>query len=208
MPAEEPNEHPASKTQRPKRHANSFCPSNRSIPDHINDPANQSNVKDIHTACAELKRNFFITPTMEIMLESLTTALLDFSVQAHSLTSMHINVIRAIAIILFKTDHNNKTDLIANSINKKLEEPLALLEQIAKTLTENNSDMQTLQPTIKRVEEAADGVYSSIADVKDTIEILSPAVNSLQSKIEDLSAKATSISNSNFITSNNQQMYS
>jgi methyl-accepting chemotaxis protein len=208
MPAEEPDEHPGSKTQRPKRHANSLCPSNRSIPDLINDPANQSNVKDVHMVHTELERKFFITPTTEIMLESLTTALLDFSIQAHSLTPMHIDVIRTIAILLFKTDHDNKTNLIANSINEKLEEPLAHLEQIAKTLNENNSDMQTLQSTIKRVKEAVDGVYSSIVDVKDTIEILSPAINSLQSKIEDLSAKATSISNSNSIASNNRQTYS
>ncbi|KAG2145731.1 hypothetical protein BD769DRAFT_1660842 [Suillus cothurnatus] len=174
MPAEEPDEHSGSRTQRPKCHVNSFRPSNRSIPNLINDPANQSNVKDIHTACAELERKFFITPTTEIMLESLTTALLDFSIQAHSLTPMHVNVIRAIAIFLFKTNHDNKTNLIANSINEKLKEPLACLEQIAKTLTKSNSDMQTLQSMIKRVEEAADGVYSSIVDVKDTIEILSP----------------------------------
>src|SRR5580765_1353153 len=108
MSIEESNEPQGSKNNRPKCHANSFRPSNRSIPDLINDPANQLSIRDEQMARAELEQKLFITPAMEITLESLTTMLLNFLVQAHSLTPMHVDVIRAIAILLFKTDHDCK----------------------------------------------------------------------------------------------------
>ncbi|KAG2066509.1 hypothetical protein BDR04DRAFT_1160178 [Suillus decipiens] len=71
----------------------------------------------------------------------------------------------------------------------KLEEPIARLEKLANTITERNSNQIILQAMIKRVEEAADSVYSNIVDVKDTIKLLSPAVNSLKTKIDKLATK-------------------
>ncbi|KAG1864073.1 hypothetical protein C8R48DRAFT_672790 [Suillus tomentosus] len=126
---------------RPKRGAATFRPPNRSIPELINNPANNSTIIDEATARAELERRFFITPATEITIESLTTALLDFTVQANSLTPMHIDIIRAIAILLVKTDHAKKTKLLADAMIERLMEPLMKLEEIA---TKHESKMEIL----------------------------------------------------------------
>ncbi|KAG1885400.1 hypothetical protein F4604DRAFT_1918096 [Suillus subluteus] len=194
MSTEEPEDTQGSRVPntRPKRNANTFHPSNRSIPDLINDPATQSSVKDENTACAELEKKLLLTPAAEITLDFLTTALLDFSVQAHSLTPMHVDILRAMAILLFKTDHNRKANILANSINTLLEEPINHLEKLAGTHTKRSNKIPVLQKTIKRVEEAADGVYSSIADIKNAIEVIAPSINSLQSQVKDLNSKTLS----------------
>ncbi|KAG1798410.1 uncharacterized protein BJ212DRAFT_1488597 [Suillus subaureus] len=194
MTTEEPEDTQGSRAPntRPKHNANTFCPSNRSIPNLINDPATQSSVKDKNTAHAELEKKLLLTPAAEVMLDSLTTALLDFSVQAHSLTPMHMDVLRAIAILLFKTDHDRKANILANSINALFEEPINRLKKLAGAHTKRTNKIPVLQQTIKRVEEAADRVYSSIADIKNAIKVITPSINSLQSQVEDLNSKTLS----------------
>ncbi|KAG1807040.1 uncharacterized protein BJ212DRAFT_1303681 [Suillus subaureus] len=90
------------------------------------------------------------------------------------------------------TQQTNPMLKMSKCISTKLEGPITHLEKIISTITEKDPDQIVIQAMIKRVEEVADGVYSSIADIKDTIKILTPAVNSLQTKIKDLMTKTLS----------------
>lgn len=175
MSSDLPEGSQGTKSNRPKRHAASFRPSNRSIPDLIHDPANKSNITDEQTARAELEARLFITPAAEINIDTLATALLDFTVQAHSLTPMHIDIMRAIAILMLKTDQETKAQIIAESINKLINNPITRLEEIIKN--QFNKDDQS---NTTRTEGAIDIISNKLEEVKTTVENLSPSLKLLQ----------------------------
>ncbi|KAG1801729.1 uncharacterized protein BJ212DRAFT_1305024 [Suillus subaureus] len=162
------------KSNRPKCHA-AYRPSNRSIPDLINDPANKSTIIDKQSARAELETRLFITPAAEINIDTLATALLNFTVQAHSLTSMHIDIMRAIAILMLKTDQERKAQIIADLVNNLIHKSMACLEEII----ENQANKDT-QSTTARMEETMNNISSKLEEVKTTVENLSPSLRLLQ----------------------------
>ncbi|KIK37439.1 hypothetical protein CY34DRAFT_109093 [Suillus luteus UH-Slu-Lm8-n1] len=144
-----------------------------SIPKLISDPANKFLVTDEQMARAEVEGRLLITPANEISIDTLTTALLDFSVQAHSLTPMHINIIRAIANLLFKTDHDKKLRHIASSVTSMLEEPLNRLEELARI---KSSEADTGKNT------------DLLTNLKNSVECISPSIKNLQ---DNLTSAAT-----------------
>jgi hypothetical protein len=109
-----------------------FRSSKRSIPELLNNPATASDIINKCTVRIALETRLFITPVAEITIDTLTTVLLEFSVQAPSLTPMHIDTICAIAILLFKTDHEQK-------VTQKNRYKAALLSGL-----DNNTNDQTI----------------------------------------------------------------
>ncbi|KAG1854753.1 hypothetical protein C8R48DRAFT_660903 [Suillus tomentosus] len=191
MSADPPEGSQNAKPSRPKRNVPSFRPTNRSIPDLISDPANKSAIIDEQTARAELEGRLFITPAAEINIDTLTTALLDFTVQAHSLTPMHIDIIRAIAILLFKADHEKKTKHIAESVTSLLEGSVNRLEEIAKTQTNKEDNGGNTDSFTEKAEEAINAVNNSLKDIKNNIDHISPTIKKLQDNL----TSSTSIEN-------------
>ncbi|KAG2751692.1 hypothetical protein P692DRAFT_20383399 [Suillus brevipes Sb2] len=105
MSAEPPENSQYARATRSKCNAIRFKPSKRSIPEFINDPSNQSAITDEHSTRVELESRLLITRAAKASIDTLATTLLDFSVQAPSLTPMHVDVIRAIAILFNVSFH-------------------------------------------------------------------------------------------------------
>jgi hypothetical protein len=176
MSSEPPESSQGTKSTRPKHHAISFRPSNRSIPELINDPANKSPIVNEQTARAELETRLFITPAVEINTDVLATALLDFTVQANSLMPMHINILKAIAILIFKVDHERKSRLIANSVSILLDSPITWLEELIENHTNMEDNATSLNMTLEKTGEA----MKTISNKLDTIKTSFEAIKNLQ----------------------------
>ncbi|KAG2130233.1 hypothetical protein DEU56DRAFT_955912 [Suillus clintonianus] len=180
MSTDPPENSQNTKQTRPKRNAVTFRSSKRSIPELISDPSNTSEIIDEQSARTVLESRLFITPAAEITIDTLTTALLDFTVQAPSLTPMHIDIIRAIAILLFKTDHNQKAKTISDAISKQLEEPLTRLNKLANTNIQENANLDAINETMKKAEASIDKITNTIEEIKNTIEQITPTINTAQ----------------------------
>jgi hypothetical protein len=88
-------------------------PTNRSIPDILDNPQNPSNVIDAATARIELTSRGMMIPVSGASIESLIESLLEFTLQAPGLTRLHVDIIRAIAIMLDQADYTAKAQRIA-----------------------------------------------------------------------------------------------
>ncbi|KAG2063974.1 hypothetical protein BDR04DRAFT_1184795 [Suillus decipiens] len=178
MSSDIPESSQGAKLNRPKCNAATFRPSNRSIPDLINDPANKSSIIDEQTARVELETRLFVTPAAEINIDTLTTALLDFTVQAHLLTPMHINIMRAIAILMLKSDQERKAQIITNTVNNLIDNLAAHLEEIIESQANKINHI-----SIGRTEEAMDMVSNKLEEFKTTINNLTPSLKLLQDEL-------------------------
>jgi hypothetical protein len=180
-----------------------FRPSNRAIPDLISNPPDGSEITDERSARAELEKRLFITLATEITMESLITALLDFTIQGHSLSPMDIGIIRAIAILLYKTDHNKKAQTIATAITDLLSDPLAKLDEVTTSRRQGNDEESAqLNAAIKHVEEIADSLTSTIRTAQNTMEKLTPSLISAQTQLDTITDKALTLSRLGVTSSN------
>lgn len=89
-------------------------PTNRSIPDILDNPQNPSNVIDAATARIELTSRGMMICVSRASIETLIESLLEFTLQAPGLTRLHVDIIRAIAIMLDQADYAAKAQRIAN----------------------------------------------------------------------------------------------
>ena len=192
MASVEPEGPQGSKSTRPKRNAQNYRPSGRSIPDLINDPITPSQVTDELSARAELEKRFLLTPTAEITIDTLTTALLDFTIQTPSISVLSVEILRAIAILLFKADHDKKAKLIAASVTTLLEETISRFEGSMKEKEDSMEiEKANLISTTARAEDAADAICSGTKEIKGIIDILTPSLDSVQSQLNSLATKIT-----------------
>jgi len=192
MASVEPEGPQGSKSTRPKRNTQNYRPSGRSIPDLINDPITPSQVTDELSARAELEKRFLLTPTAEITIDTLTTALLDFTIQTPSISVLSVEILRAIAILLFKADHDKKAKLIAASVTTLLEETISRFEGSMKEKEDSMEiEKANLISTTARAEDAADAICSGTKEIKGIIDILTPSLDSVQSQLNSIATKIT-----------------
>ncbi|KAG2123615.1 hypothetical protein BD769DRAFT_1669818 [Suillus cothurnatus] len=169
-----------SQQSRPKQHAAMFRSSKRSILELLNDPATASDIINEHTARIALETRLFITPVAEITIDTLTTALLEFSVQAPSLTPMHIDIICAIAILLFKTDHEQKANIISDAVCTHLEKPLTWLNKMIDNTPTDGVNLESLNEALKKMEASVDKITNAMKEMKESVDKLAPSINSTQ----------------------------
>ncbi|KAG0692217.1 hypothetical protein DFH29DRAFT_1009072 [Suillus ampliporus] len=182
------------KNSRPKRGNNAtYRPSGRSIPDLLSDPVLSSQVTNENTARSELEKHFLITPATEITMDSLITALLDFTIQTPSLSVMCIDIIRAVAILLLKTDHEMKTNKIATAVIDLISDSINRLENtLSKKDLNTELENANVVATIARAEDAADGVLSSVEEIKNIVNLLTPSLDSVQTHLNTFATKTSS----------------
>lgn len=185
MAAEPPENSQNTRIARLKCNAVTFKPSKRSIPELINDLANLSTIIDEHTARVELESRLFITRAAETSIDTLATALLNFSAQAPSLTPMHVDVIRAIAILLFKTDHDQKARNISNAICSLLEHPINKLSKLVDNNTNEENSNQNLNETIKKAEATINKLSTSMKMIKESVDQLAPTIKMIQNNLDE-----------------------
>ena len=184
MSADEPSSSQTPKTIRPKWNATGYRPSGRSIPELLSDPIMQLQIVDVNSTRAELEKHFFITPTSEITIDTLTTALLDFTIQTPGLSVLCTDILWAIAILLFKVDHDKKMNKIAEAIKSILVESMTQLEEsMQRKGLSLELEKTNLISLTARAEDAADTVASSINEAKGIIDLLTPSIDSLQTKL-------------------------
>jgi uncharacterized phage infection (PIP) family protein YhgE len=114
--------------------------------------------------------------------------------------------IRAVAFILEEHALDETASKIATQIIEAISPHIATIQATSEALTSssialtntdtphanNASTLASLKATATRIEDAADGVYSSIKDVKNTIELLSPSLNTTQHQLNTLATTIAS----------------
>jgi hypothetical protein len=108
--------------------------------------------------------------------------------------------IRAVAFILDEHASIETANTIAKHILGVISPHIATIQATSEALSTTSisltnantrADFTTLKATASRIENVADGVLSSIKDVKNAIEILSPSLDSTQHQLNSIATKIT-----------------
>ncbi|KAG1884385.1 hypothetical protein F4604DRAFT_1919560 [Suillus subluteus] len=101
-------------------------------------------------------------------------ALLHFTVQSHTLTSMHIDIMRAVAILMLKNDQERKTQIITDLVNNLIDKSTVQLEEIIENQANKDNHSNTA-----RTEETTNTISNKLEEVKTTVKNLSPSLKLL-----------------------------
>ncbi|KAH7917776.1 hypothetical protein BV22DRAFT_1131056 [Leucogyrophana mollusca] len=151
----------------------------RARSDLIANSNQQSIVKSAISAKKFLYEKGFHIPAAGITIETLSTALLEFSTTAPNLSALHVDTIRAIAILLEEACLERSTSHIINALKAQMEGPLALLGEQTEKLEAMIERSKKSAETMTRVTEEV----STLLD--NSTELLESAVVSAVTHIDE-----------------------
>ncbi|KAH7917500.1 hypothetical protein BV22DRAFT_981595, partial [Leucogyrophana mollusca] len=121
--------------------------------DLITNPGQPTSIKTVSSARNFLASKGLVLTSAAPTIDSLSSALLEFTNTAPNLTALHYDTLRAIAILMEDSCVERSTASIIQALAKHVEGPLALLEQKATELEEAANRNTTTAETLTRVAE-------------------------------------------------------
>ncbi|KAG1828668.1 hypothetical protein EV424DRAFT_1536412 [Suillus variegatus] len=134
-------------------------PTNRSIPELISNPATPSKVIDAATARAELVSKGMLIPAAGATINDLVNALFEFTISTPGVTQLQRDMLRAIAILLGKADHEQKAKKIAETTSFHM---TGTIERLEKAVDSHEGKITALDSFINEVRDSIDSAMSRL----------------------------------------------
>lgn len=159
MPANEIDD-PAPLRISPRNKENMLLrPTNRSIPELINNPATPSKVTDAKTARAELVSKGMLIPAAGATIEDLINALFEFTINTPGVTQLQRDMLRAITILLGQADHEQKAKKIAETTSFHM---VGAIKRLEKAADSHDGKIKALDSFVNEVRDSIDGAMARL----------------------------------------------